>query len=364
MINISSLWNQAHPHLHPLVDVLPIAQDQYQYCSECKQKSGFRIIAHVRFGEDRWQENCQIIYCKQCEKWLFPEDQLTNLENRQSVNLKPTGVNARLWSRSPTFLNIEPTTRCNFSCWYCVGRKMEQKDISVEDFRQVLDNFPSVKTIALVGEGEPLMHKGFFEMARMAADRNIRVATLSNGSTFSTSNVQKICEAGIAYISVSIDSYDVTTFSDSRLGGDLNQVLAGIKRLASYRDENGYLYPRIGLKGTLFGHTKDQIPRIVALAKSCGVEIFESFQPLNPMTTYVPIYPKEKLKELTVGELNEVISVIRRDSILALTQLKSVQSFCAEEGIAASNSGRPNGLRPNCDEEWIYSLLSGDVTPC
>jgi hypothetical protein len=94
------------------------------------------------------------------------------------------------------------------------------------------------------------------------------------------------------------------------------------------------------------------------------VEIFESFQPLNPMSTYVPIYPDEKLKALATDEQAQVAAAIQRDTAKALTQLKSIQHFCAEEGIAVSNSGRPNRLRPNCDEEWIYALLSGDVTPC
>ena len=364
MIDISNLWNCAHPHLHPMSTYLPLDQEQILHCSACGQADAFRIIAHVRFGENYWQENSQVLYCGQCNKWFLPEDQFPTTDDGQVDSMIPTAVDARLWFRSPTFLNIEPTTRCNFSCWYCVGRHMEQKDITTEDFRHVLDHFPTVKTIALVGEGEPLMHKGFFEMARMAADRDIRVVTLSNGSTFSSSNVKKICEAGIAYISVSIDSYDATTFAESRIEGDLNQVLAGIRRLAKYRDDHGFDYPRIGLKGTLFGHTQDQLPGIVALAKSYGVDIFEGFQPLNPMSTYMPIYPKEKLKILDADKQAQVAAAIDRDTAKALTQLKSVQQFCTDEGIVVSKNGRPNVLRPNCDEEWIYALLSGDVTPC
>ncbi len=358
MIDVSDLWNRAHPHLQPMTACLPLAMGQMQCCSACGHAGAFRVVAHVRFGDSHWQENSQVLHCGQCRKWLLPEHQLPD------ADAVPTAVDARLWSRSPTFLNIEPTTRCNFNCWYCIGRHMEQKDITVEDFGRVLDNFPTVRTIALVGEGEPLMHKGFFEMARMAADRGIRVMTLSNGSTFSSSNVKKICAAGIAYISVSIDSFDPSTFAASRIGGDLNQVLSGIKRLADYRDAHGFHYPRIGLKGTLFGQTQDQIPAIVALAKSHGVEIFESFQPLNPMSTYLPIYPAEKLKALDTDELGQVATAIHRDSAKAVTQLKSVSQFCDDEGIALSKKGRANGLRPNCDEEWVYALLSGDVTPC
>jgi MoaA/NifB/PqqE/SkfB family radical SAM enzyme len=337
-----------------------MAAGQSAPCEVCGEAGAFRVIAHVRFGEQLWQQACQVVWCGHCQTWSLPDDQIPGA----AAGLPPTAVDARLWSRSPTFLNIEPTTRCNFSCWYCVGRHMEQKDITVDDFVRVLDNFPTLRTIALVGEGEPLMHKGFFEMARLAAERGIRVVTLSNGSTLSTSNVKKICEAGIAYLSVSIDSFDPATFAASRIDGDLNQVLTGIKRLADYRDANGFSYPKLGLKGSLFSHTQDQIPQIVALAKAHGVEIFEGFQPLNPMSTYVPIYPAQQLQELAADQLDQVAAAIQRDSAQAVEQLKSVEQFCAEEGIAASKNGKPNGLRPNCDEEWLYSLLSGDVTPC
>ncbi len=359
MIDISDLWLRAHPHLRPLPRHLPLSQESALHCSACGKDGAFSVIAHVRFGENHWQENSRVICCESCDLWFLPEDSFSQLNG-----LMPTAVDARLWSRSPTFLNIEPTTRCNFSCWYCVGRQMEQKDITPENFQQVLDNFPGVKTLALVGEGEPLMHKGFFDMARMATDRGIRVVIVSNGSTFSTSNVKKICESGIAYVSVSIDSSDAATFAESRIGGDLNQVLAGMKRLATYRDEHGFRYPRIGLKGTLFTHTQDQLPEIVALAKAHGAEIFESFQPLNPMSNYLPIYPEAQLPALTSEAQSQVVSAIQRDSQAAFAQLESVEHFCIEEGIAYSNSGRPNGLRANCDEEWLYALLSGDVTPC
>ena len=217
-------------------------------------------------------------------------------------------------------------------------------------------------TQVAIGEGEPLMHKGFFDMARMAADRGIRVLSLSNGSTFSSSNVAKLCEAGVCYISVSIDSVDPATFASSRLDGDLKQVLTGIRRLADYRDTHGYRYPRIGLKGTLFTHTEDQLPEIVRVAREHGVDLFESFQPLNPMSTYVPIYPKDQLGQLPL--VDRVSRAIARDGQAATHLLKPAASFCEEEGIRVDKNGTPNGLRPNCDEEWVYSLLSGDITPC
>jgi len=349
VISLTRLWQQAHSHLSPFSQHLPL--DEQLNCPACQSTHAFKLVVQVRFGDQQWQR-AEPVYCPDCGEYSLMT------ENTEAI----TAVNARLWSMEPTFLNIEPTTRCNFNCWYCVGREMKQEDIKVENFARVLDNFPTVKTIALVGEGEPLMHKGFFTMASMAKERGIRVMIISNGSTLSSSVVQKLCEAEVAYVSVSIDSTDPKTFASSRIDGDLDKIWGGIKRLRQYRDENGYQYPKIGLKGTLFSYSKDELPKIVATAKAHGVEIFESFQALNPMVTYTPIYPQASLSE--IDHIDEVAYSIARDTSATSGELQSVIDFCQNEDIAIDKNGTPNGVRKNCDEQWIYALLSGDITPC
>ncbi len=353
-LNITAAWNRAHAHLQPLPDTLALASDAFRGCPQCSGHRAFHVTAHVRFGDARWVEGAQPLYCPDCHQY--------SLLDAPAGHEPVTAVDARLWSASPTFLNIEPTTRCNFNCWYCVGRHMTQQDIRLEDFSKTLDNFPSVKTIALVGEGEPLLHKDFFPMAHMAKARGIRVVIISNGSAFSQSVIKKLCDAEVAYIGVSIDSTDPETFARSRLDGDLQKIWQGIERLCQYRDSHGYRFPKIGLKGTLFSYSQDEIPGIVAQAKQHGVEIFESFQALNPMRTYLPIYPDEGLEE--IGHIDEVARAISRDSAKAVEQMQSIADFCQKEAIPLNDNGPSNGLRKNCNEKWLYSLLSGDVTPC
>lgn len=360
--DITEAWNRCHPHLAPLDRFLPLADTDA--CALPDGGRGFKLLAHLRLAGGHWLNAAPVAFDPQRRRFFFlAEDRAALTADRPTLRALPVdAVNARLWFAEPTFLNIEPTTRCNFNCWYCVGRHMKQEDIEVGNFAKVLDHFPSVRTIALVGEGEPLMHKGFFEMADMARARGIKVMIITNGSTLSSSIVKKLCESEIAYLSVSIDSADPETFASSRLDGRLPQVWEGIERLRRYRDEHGYRFPVIAVKGTLFSHTEDQMPEIVAAAKAHGVEVFESFQPLNPMTSYVKIYPRAQLAELP--QVDRVLDAIRRDSQGAVQVLKSMAQFCSEAGIDFEKAGRSNPLRRNCDEQWIYSLLSGDVTPC
>jgi MoaA/NifB/PqqE/SkfB family radical SAM enzyme len=196
----------------------------------------------------------------------------------------------------------------------------------------------------------------------MAKDRNIKVLIISNGSAFSQSVIIKLCETEVAYVSISIDSYDPDTFKSSRIDGDLVKVLAGIRKLRDYRDAHGFKFPKIALKGTLFNHTIDQLPAIVDMAKASGVEIFESFQVLNPMKNYVRIYPTAHIPELQLIE--NVSKAIDRDTAYAREQLQPMAEFMTENGIDFLPAVVSNPIRKNCDESWLYSLLSGDITPC
>ena len=81
-------------------------------------------------------------------------------------------------------LQVEPTTRCNFTCGFCAGRHLDQSDLALATFDALLDQLPDVEHLELQGEGEPLMHTDFFAMAERARARGIEVSTITNGSFF------------------------------------------------------------------------------------------------------------------------------------------------------------------------------------
>lgn len=352
LINITSHWDSAHPHLRPLNRHLPLATDDHGNCPYCNGKT-VGVLAHIQLGQV-WQNATQIDYCHACDQFTLPD---------ATAETEVTAVDARLWFNEPKNLDIEATTQCNFDCWYCVGRHMKQKDIILETFAKILDNCPSAKNIDLTGEGEPLLHKDFFTMARMAKDRGLRVLTISNGSAFSNSVVRKLCEAEIDYVGISVDSVNPATFAGSRIGGDLNKIWQGIERLRKYRDTNGYRFPRIGIRGTLLSHTINELPAIVEEAKLHGVDIVENFQTLNPKKSYVSIYPEGKISELE--HVDTVRAAIRRDIEKAKGTLQPFCEFLSEEGIEFEVASKwSNYLRKGCDEQFLTVLGSGDVTPC
>jgi MoaA/NifB/PqqE/SkfB family radical SAM enzyme len=167
---------------------------------------------------------------------------------------------------SVTFLQVEPTTRCNYTCGFCCGRHMDQSDMSLETFARVLEQFPRVRHLELQGEGEPLLHPDFFEMLGLARARGIRVSTITNGSLFTAGNIDKLLDSGLTSILISIESPDPGEFRSIR-GGKLEKVLRGIQALIEARKRRDLTGPVVGFAVTVLKETRDRLPEIAALYK-------------------------------------------------------------------------------------------------
>ena len=211
------------------------------------------------------------------------------------------------------FAQVEPTTRCNFTCGFCSGRQMDQSDFDVADFERLLDTFPDLEHIELQGEGEPLLHKGFFEMARRARGRGIRLSMITNGSLLSEERVAAILDLGMEAINVSIESPDEQEFQRIR-GGTLRKVKAGIARLLAARRARGLDRPRLGLSITVLKHTIDSLPQVADLYSELGMDGGATVQPLNRMESYRSVYGEEIYAQLLDAEdQRRLVALMRGD---------------------------------------------------
>lgn len=379
--DITVLWQQAHAHLMPQPGAIMTGASEslstppdLRTCPACQQTTMLQVACDIKWQQQGWQHKAKVWYCTDCHRVYWDqktEDRGQRTEDTRGVLQTPRDtviqVNARLWLREPVFLNIEPTTRCNFECWYCIGRSMNQGDITVENFAKALKHFPQMRLLGLVGEGEPFLHKGFFKMAKMAIDQGVIVATITNGSTLSQSIVEKICHTGVHYVSVSIDSMNTDFFAQNRIKGKLDKVLHGIERLRQYRDQHQLPYPLIGLKGTLLHANREELVQIVEKMKVVGIDVFEGFQTLNKKQSYIDIYPANKHIEL--DKLDAVNQSLQQSLAYLQKQnyfhLLTWDEFLARHHIPLDKiRGTDNGIRKGCDEHWLYSLFSGDITPC
>ena len=87
-------------------------------------------------------------------------------------------------AKLPRSIYIEPTSRCNEFCQQCprtLLSREDDRDLSFEKFRYIVDQFPVLDRVVLHGLGEPLLNKDLPRMVRYLKDRGTYVLFNSNG---------------------------------------------------------------------------------------------------------------------------------------------------------------------------------------
>lgn len=159
---------------------------------------------------------------------------------------------------------------------------MAQGDIDYDLFLKILKDYHEIRYLQLYGEGEPLLHPRFFSMARQAADRGIKVSTITNGSLL---DAEKILASGLYSLHISLESASPGTFRKIR-GGDLNNIVNNIRTLMRMRNEKKSATPYVGLAVTIIRETMNDLDRIFKLYQDLALDGGIIFQPLNEMNSY------------------------------------------------------------------------------
>lgn len=169
----------------------------------------------------------------------------------------------------------ELTTGCNLRCIHCrasATELMSPEDLSTAECLKVVDQLaPYAPMILVLSGGEPLWRRDVFEIARHAVTRGIRVALATNGTLVDEAMAERIKDAGIVRVSISLDGADKHTHDLFRgHDGAFEAALRGIRCL----QEVGV---STQINTTVSKHNAHQLPEMVELAKKLKVDAFHLF---------------------------------------------------------------------------------------
>ncbi len=176
---------------------------------------------------------------------------------------------------SPRLVFWELTTGCNLSCIHCrasATELMSPDDLPTSECLRIVDDMAQYAPFILVlSGGEPLWRRDVFDIASRAHQRGIRVALATNGTLVDEAMAERIKEAGIVRVSISLDGTDRATH-DSFRGhiGAFDSAIRGIRCL----QEVGI---STQINTTVSRHNAHQLPEMVELAKSLKVDAFHLF---------------------------------------------------------------------------------------
>lgn len=218
------------------------------------------------------------------------------LSDVQRRNLERHDRELPLRSHHPEFkphtLSLVSTGRCNLKCDMCPTHSKvipddypwvqnPTSDISLETFKKFAARFPEATTVSIIGQGEPILNKEFFEIIAHADSVGMKVKSFSNGTTLKTF-IDRILKSPLDTITISINGHDAEEYT--RMTGEhprhFETIKSNIKALTAERD-------RRAAPLTIHGHfIVDRInymhtPKMAALGRELGVDAiyFVNFLP-------------------------------------------------------------------------------------
>ncbi len=265
---------------------------------------------------------------------------------------------------SPVWIQVEPTTRCNLHCLFCKGSVWDRRgiDMKFKDFRDIVNQIPSVSSIHLQGFGEPLMCRDFFPMVEYSKTRRIDVGTVTNGTLLSSKNNEKIINSGLDYILISVDGALPETFERIRVGCKFERVMQNVTELLTLREDRKK--PVIGFLFVCTSQNLAELPAVVQLAGDMGVDLVQAQEALSfdDITIQTRLQKKEfHLKAKERKSIVDKASALARNSKISFYWAGGRRSFSPSRWLDWFNHDVKRCTKPfnSC-----YITADGYVTAC
>lgn len=134
----------------------------------------------------------------------------------------------------PRFVSLEITEQCNLKCKHCYTAAGEGKPnfLDIDVIYNLIDELSKYGCEFLaIGGGEPLLYKDIDKVIRYAILKGVEVELVSNGILFNKDTIEKLYNAGLKYVQISLDGESSETYSKVRGTDFFNLVVNNIKNV-------------------------------------------------------------------------------------------------------------------------------------
>ena len=144
----------------------------------------------------------------------------------------------------PPYLQIEPSSICNYRCVFCyeTDKTFTRKSagfmghMKLGVFKRVVDEAEGrVEFLSLASRGEPLLCPDIAPMLAYTRGKFLNLKMNTNASLLDEVKCHAILQSGIKTLVFSADAAEEPLYSQLRVGGRLDKVLANIERFQTIR---------------------------------------------------------------------------------------------------------------------------------
>ena len=187
----------------------------------------------------------------------------------------------------PAYVVLDLTRRCNTICVGCYYHCVQERtptpgDHSVRDLptamlQRLADELGDLGTreIFLLGEGEPLLHSGYFDVVAAFKRRGMMVRTFSNGTLLDDDTCRRLVDSGLDTLLVSVWAVTEDEHRANHPGITLTHLQKrrdGVRRLTDAKRRAGSRTPRLRLQFIVNRHNFTNVDGRVDFAVASGCE--------------------------------------------------------------------------------------------
>jgi len=188
-------------------------------------------------------------------------------------------------SEYPLLVDIELSSLCNLTCSMCYTITDEFKQqvnatrMDWELYEKIINEIGGkVPAIRLSLRGEATLHTKFIEAIKYAKDRGIKeVSMLTHGGKLTLPYFQKMVEAGIDWITISVDGLG-ETYERVRKPLKFDDLLGKMKAIKQYKEKHKLKRPVVKVQGIW-----------PAITESGPDAYYDTFKPVTDLVAFNPL---------------------------------------------------------------------------
>jgi radical SAM protein with 4Fe4S-binding SPASM domain len=175
----------------------------------------------------------------------------------------------------PRLIFWEVTKGCNLRCVHCRATATElasPNDLPTAQAIGIIDQIADfANPILVLSGGEPLYRPDIFTLARHATDRGLRVALATNGTLVTKEVAQKVVDAGVKRVSISLDGANAKTHDSFRkIPGAFDAAVTGFRNLKE-------LGMPVQINMTIARHNAAELPDVLKMVRNLGADALHTF---------------------------------------------------------------------------------------
>ena len=256
----------------------------------------------------------------------------------------------------PPFLEIEPTTICNFRCICCEHTywKEPSKNMTFQEFKKIFDQFRRPKWLGLTGIGSSYLNPDFHRMIRYAKSKGTIVEVMDHFAHFkSDDQIKELIEIGPDFQFVSTYGASKKSFEKVCARSNFDKIKENIKTFVRIKKQMKKRFPILNFHYIITSESKDELLDFLDFVHDLNTGIGEIL--ITPMLHSF----KEAEKYAVEIDKDYVNSIRERAAKYKIPITINMAALQEAEGLEKKPS-------INQCKEYImpFIFVTGHVTPC